>query len=115
MGSTFIPSFFISKWRWVSSAISNLAVFPTVAIVCPCSISSPTFTNSAVNKLEYMLSNPFSCSITTVRPYLGSFFIDLILPFADAFTTSVFSAAKSIPRCVVHSSNVLEYIKLSFE
>ena len=79
------------------SAISNVAVFPTVAIVCPCFTSSPTVTNSAVRRLEYIVSNPFSCSITTVNPYLGSFFIDLIFPSAEAFTTSVFSAEKSIP------------------
>ena len=51
-GSTFFPFSFISKCKCVSSAISNVAVFPTVAIVCPCVTSSPTVTNSPYHICE---------------------------------------------------------------
>ena len=97
-----------SKCKCGSSNISNVAVFPTVPIVCPCLTFSSSLTNSAVSRLEYTLVNPFSCSITTVIPYLGSFFIDFIVPSADAFTIVVFSALISIAVCVIHSFNVSE-------
>jgi hypothetical protein len=114
LGSTFSLSFSISKCKCGSSAISKAAEFPTVPIVCPFCTSSPSDTNSAVNKLEYTDLYPFVCSIITVRPYLGSFFIATTVPFSDALTIVVLSAFISIPKCVTHSSNVFEYIKLSF-
>ena len=60
-----------------------------------------------------MVSYPSSCEITTVKPYLGSFNIDVTTPSADAFITLVLSAFISIPVCVIHSFNVSEYIKFS--
>ena len=39
-----------------------------------------------------MVSYPSSCEITTVKPYLGSFNIDVTIPSADAFITLVLSA-----------------------
>ena len=53
-----------------------------------------------------MVSYPSSCEITTVKPYLGSFNIDVTTPSADAFITLVLSAFISIPVCVIHSFNV---------
>ena len=88
--------------------LSNDAVFPAVPIVCPCLISSPSTTNSAVNKLEYTVSYPSSCSTITVKPYLGSFTIDLTTPSAADFITLVLSAFISIAVCVIHSFKVSE-------
>jgi hypothetical protein len=48
-----------------------------------------------------------------VNPYLGSFFIDFIVPLSEAQTALVLLALISIAKCVIHSSNVFEYIKLS--
>ena len=45
--------------------------------------------------------------------WIGSFFIDFIVPSAAAFTTVVSSDCISIPVCVVHSFNVSEYIRFS--
>ena len=113
VGSRYSLFFSISKCICDLSNTSKLAVFPTVPIVCPLVTFSPTFTNSAVNKFEYLVSNPFTCSIITVSPYLGSFFIDFTVPSDAAFTTVVNSACMSTPVCVVHSFNVSEYIRFS--
>ena len=101
-------SFKISKCKCDSSEISKVAVFPTVPIVCPFFTFSPAVTNSAVNKLEYTVLYPLLCSITTVSPYLGSFFIDFIFHSSDALTIVVLSAFISIPACVTHSFKVSE-------
>ncbi len=58
-GSIYSPSFNISKCKCGSSAISNTAEFPIVPILCPFSTFSSSDTNSVVNKLEYIVLNPF--------------------------------------------------------
>ena len=112
-GSTVSSSLVISKCRCGSSAISNDAEFPTVPKLCPLLTVSSSFTNSVVSKFAYIVLYPSLCSIITVKPYLGSFNIDVTTPSADAFITLVLSAFISIPVCVIHSFNVSEYIKFS--
>ena len=114
-GFIYSPSFKISKCKWLPSPDSNTAELPIVPIDWPCSTLSPSFTNSALRRLEYTVWNPLLCSIVILNPYLGSSLIDFTVPEADALTTVVLSALISIPLWVIHSCNVLEYIKESIE
>ena len=82
-------------------------------MLCPLVTVSPSVTNSVVSKFEYIVLYPSLCSIITVNPYLGSFFIDFTVPSSAAFTIVVLGAFISIPLCTTHSCKVSENTRFS--